>query len=1330
MKHFIHTINHSARAAATLLLAVLTVSTAWAEDVTISSAADWDSFANAVNSGTSYSGQTVTLGTDITVSTIAGTSTNKFSGTFYGGGHTLTFNATATADGCAPFGYIDGATFKCLKVAGTISTGYKYAAGIAAHSYGNCTIQSCQSSVVINTSISGDGTHAGFVAVEESGCTLTVTNCLFDGSISGGSTNNCGGFVGWRNGSLTFTNCLMAGTMAISQTDGSALFNRNGSSTLTNCHYDGSKSYGSIAKQGTATTATGIALQALLGSGWKVSDENVVPDMDAKSLSNATVSGINNYYPYTGYEIAIDYTVTAADGTVLTKGTHYTETISPGTVQQEGDYTLTITGTGDYSGSQSFTFTVSDGWKYYEEGELKRKPYADVTVINSGNKPTSLSGWYVVTGDVSYNGRISLTGETHLILADGATMTVTHNNHAIYDPNQSLYIYGQEQGSGTLNISASGSYIRAIWCKHFYMYGGIVNAKGDSKNGDGFHSTDGSFNFKGGVGRFSGSNYYYGVDTNNGSINISWTSDADEFYTNKTNRPVTLGKSFWIRGTETEATTDNLAGQTIVPAGSRAIDISETENGSVTTDKRNSAADKTVTITATPIAGYGVESVSVRDADNGVVTVTNTGNGTYTFTMPAKNVTVSATFAQMSNDLANAEITGVSDDYIYTGSPISLSTLAVALMGSALTAGTDYDIAYTLNGTPVDQVQAAGDYVVTISPHSGTAYTGSKSKAFRVLNFTSATLSGVGEVYQHTGSERAIVPTVTITGLTMNQTLTANTDYSVSYTCNGAAASVVNAPGLYTMTVTGSGAYAACGTLTHDFIVLTFEKYNTNSGSLVTATTTDDNGSIVTASTTSMNGSWYVVTEDVTVGSRITVTGDVSLVLCDGATLTANRGIEVRSGNSLTIYSQSGNTGALTAYSADQYGSAIGGAGMYASGGTITIHGGEINATSHGDASWVIGGPNSTVTIYGGRVSAWYDLNGYAIGGDGATVNLSWCRSSDNIYAESFGGTVNLLGNFVFDDNRQQMVTTGNVNSNRRIVPQGSEWFVVFNSQGGSAVAQQSIDNNATATEPTEPTRTGYTFGGWYTDADCTDGNAYDFSAAVTANLTLYAKWTLTPFAINLPESLEATVGSSAATTATMGQTVTLTLKSGYTLTGSITATDANSQTVSLTDGGNGTYTFTLPASAVNVVAFAGVIEPGWTLAGTYKTQNFTADDTYYYGFVGTAGTGTELGTFVQVGGYVRVKPMRAYLVAPGGTPKAAARRMTRAADGEELPATLRVRLLGSNGETTGIINMEHGTLNMEHSTDAWYSLDGRRLQGEPTQRGIYINKGKKVIIK
>jgi len=42
--------------------------------------------------------------------------------------------------------------------------------------------------------------------------------------------------------------------------------------------------------------------------------------------------------------------------------------------------------------------------------------------------------------------------------------------------------------------------------------------------------------------------------------------------------------------------------------------------------------------------------------------------------------------------------------------------------------------------------------------------------------------------------------------------------------------------------------------------------------------------------------------------------------------------------------------------------------------------------------------------------------------------------------------------------------------------------------------------------KPSNPTRTGYTFGGWFTDVGCTI--PYDFKIKVTSDVTVYAKWT------------------------------------------------------------------------------------------------------------------------------------------------------------------------------------------------------------------------------
>lgn len=67
-------------------------------------------------------------------------------------------------------------------------------------------------------------------------------------------------------------------------------------------------------------------------------------------------------------------------------------------------------------------------------------------------------------------------------------------------------------------------------------------------------------------------------------------------------------------------------------------------------------------------------------------------------------------------------------------------------------------------------------------------------------------------------------------------------------------------------------------------------------------------------------------------------------------------------------------------------------------------------------------------------------------------------------------------------------------------------YTVTFESNGGSAVASQTVSDGGRAAEPEEPTREGFRFDGWFTDTGLTQ--AWDFTAAVKADITLYAKWT------------------------------------------------------------------------------------------------------------------------------------------------------------------------------------------------------------------------------
>ena len=92
---------------------------------------------------------------------------------------------------------------------------------------------------------------------------------------------------------------------------------------------------------------------------------------------------------------------------------------------------------------------------------------------------------------------------------------------------------------------------------------------------------------------------------------------------------------------------------------------------------------------------------------------------------------------------------------------------------------------------------------------------------------------------------------------------------------------------------------------------------------------------------------------------------------------------------------------------------------------------------------------------------------------------------------------------------------------------------VSFNTRGGSTVAAQTIRYQAKASEPGEPVKNGNSFLGWYTSND--DGislsdEAFDFETQITADITLYAKWSgaAVTVTVNSPddESVEITCDS------------------------------------------------------------------------------------------------------------------------------------------------------------------------------------------------------------
>ena len=72
-----------------------------------------------------------------------------------------------------------------------------------------------------------------------------------------------------------------------------------------------------------------------------------------------------------------------------------------------------------------------------------------------------------------------------------------------------------------------------------------------------------------------------------------------------------------------------------------------TENGSVAVSPKNATKGSSVTVTVKPDDGYQLDKLTVTDAKGGTISVTDKGNGKYTFTMPASKVTVTPTFVKI-----------------------------------------------------------------------------------------------------------------------------------------------------------------------------------------------------------------------------------------------------------------------------------------------------------------------------------------------------------------------------------------------------------------------------------------------------------------------------------------------------------------------------------------------------------------------------------------------------------------------------------------------------------------------------------------------------------
>lgn len=76
---------------------------------------------------------------------------------------------------------------------------------------------------------------------------------------------------------------------------------------------------------------------------------------------------------------------------------------------------------------------------------------------------------------------------------------------------------------------------------------------------------------------------------------------------------------------------------------------------------------------------------------------------------------------------------------------------------------------------------------------------------------------------------------------------------------------------------------------------------------------------------------------------------------------------------------------------------------------------------------------------------------------------------------------------------------------------EAKKYTVKFDSNGGSKVSSKEVTSGSKVSKPSNPTRTGYKFGGW-----TLNNKAYDFNSKVTSNITLVAKWTAKTYTVKV----------------------------------------------------------------------------------------------------------------------------------------------------------------------------------------------------------------------
>ena len=374
--------------------------------------------------------------------------------------------------------------------------------------------------------------------------------------------------------------------------------------------------------------------------------------------------------------------------------------------------------------------------------------------------------------------------------------------------------------------------------------------------------------------------------------------------------------------------------------------------------------------------------------------------------------------------------------------------------------------------------------------------------------------------------------------------------------------------------------------------------------------------------------------------------------------------------------------------------------------------------------------------------------------------------------------------NYTSQLNNVQAGSTGNLNLYGKVLEQYTITYVGTDNPYGDKTYTVESGAQLRTCAP----RDGYTFAGWYDNAEFTGDAVTSIPKGSTGNKTFYAKWNkVYPFvtqsgAVTITEYADGTAEAVINGTYGGAETPNLEESDAVEITSDI---EVNSVTLNRTFTENVISTLYVPfeiaadkVEGASVYKFNTVVKSNvdgrwkfkvlttetveantpyiilpsatqvtfdatsfilntsnpvthskgkWEFKGTYELVTFeeTSDDAFYV-FAGQESIGTKLGQFVKSSGYAN--PMRAYLVYHKNANVAAKSASGTLGSNILLPDELDIEIENEKGIVvqTGTLNTVTGEVRM----DRWFDLKGRKVNSRPSVKGTYYNNGKKVIIK